>query len=73
MQKEDFLLQYNISNVNLEEAKIGWDELELIVKEYEKIDFMEAVRKVCDLTGQKVEGFEKVIKKTEIPKDKEVL
>lgn len=43
------------------------------VKEYEKIDFMEAVRKVCDLTGQKVEGFEKVIKKTEIPKDKEVL
>ena len=32
------LLQYNISNVNLEEAKIGWDELELIVKEYKKID-----------------------------------
>lgn len=43
------------------------------VKEYEKIDFMEAVRKVCDLTGQKVEGFEKVIKKIEIPKEKEVL
>ena len=36
MQKEKFLSQYNISNEDLEEAKIGWDELELIVKEYKK-------------------------------------
>ena len=43
------------------------------VKEYEKIDFMEAVKKVCDITGQKVSGFEKVIKKQEIPKEKEKL
>lgn len=43
------------------------------VKEYEKIDFMEAVKKVCDITGQKVVGFEKVIKKQEIPKEKEIL
>ena len=38
MQKEEFLLQYNISIADLEEAKIGWNELELIVKEYEKVD-----------------------------------
>jgi len=43
------------------------------VKEYEKIEFIEAVRKVCDITGQKVVGFEKIIKKQEIPKEKEVL
>lgn len=38
MQKEEFLLRYNISNSDLEEANIEWEELELIVKEYEKID-----------------------------------
>lgn len=43
------------------------------VQEYEKIQFMEAVKKVCDLTGQKVLGFEKVIKKTVVPKEKQVL
>ena len=43
------------------------------VQEYEKIQFMEAVKKVCDITGQKVEGFEKVIKKNEIPNEKKVL
>lgn len=43
------------------------------VQEYEKIQFMEAVKKVCDITGQKVGGFEKVIKKTEIPNEKKVL
>lgn len=32
MQREEFLSQYNISNADLEDAKIGWDELELIVK-----------------------------------------
>ncbi len=43
------------------------------IQEYEKIQFMEAVRKVCDLTGQRVEGFEKVIKKNEVPKEKQIL
>ena len=38
MQKEMFLSQHNISDSDLEEAKIGWDELELIVKEYEKVN-----------------------------------
>lgn len=38
MQKEEFLSQYNISNADLEDAKIEWDELELIVKEYEKVN-----------------------------------
>lgn len=38
MQKEEFLSQYNISSADLEDAKIEWDELELIVKEYEKIN-----------------------------------
>ena len=35
------------------------------VQEYEKIKFLEAVKKVCELTNQRVEGFEKVIKKVE--------
>lgn len=43
------------------------------VQEYEKLPFIEAVKKVCDLTGQRVEGFEKVIKKNEVPKEKAVL
>ena len=43
------------------------------VQEYEKIQFMEAVKKVCDITGQRVIGFEKVIKKEEIPNEKKVL
>lgn len=43
------------------------------VQEYEKIGFLEAVRKVCELTNQRVEGFEKVIKKNEVPKEKQVL
>lgn len=38
MQKEEFLLKYSISESDLEEAQIGIDELELIIKEYEKID-----------------------------------
>ena len=38
MIKEEFLSQYNISEVDLEEAKISWEELELIISEYEKID-----------------------------------
>ena len=40
MQKEEFLLQHNITDSDLKEAKIGWEELELIVKEYEKLDEM---------------------------------
>ena len=43
------------------------------VQEYEKIGFLEAVRKVCELTNQRVEGFEKVIKKNKVPKEKQVL
>ena len=43
------------------------------VQEYEKIGFLEAVRKVCELTNQRVEGLEKVIKKNEVPKEKQVL
>lgn len=43
------------------------------VQEYEKIGFLEAVKKVCELTNQRVEGFEKVIKKNEVPKEKQVL
>lgn len=43
------------------------------VQEYEKIQFMEAVKKVCDLTGQRVEGFEKTIKKNVVSKEKQVL
>lgn len=43
------------------------------VQEYEKIQFMDAVKKVCDLTGQKVEGFEKVIKKNIVSKEKQTL
>ena len=43
------------------------------VQEYEKISFLEAVKKVCELTNQRVEGFEKVIKKNEVPKEKQVL
>lgn len=38
MQKEKFLSHYNILDVDLEEAKIGLDELELIIEEYKKID-----------------------------------
>lgn len=38
MTKEAFLSQYSISELDLEEAKIGWEELSLIIKEYEKID-----------------------------------
>lgn len=38
MSKEEFLLQYNISDADLKEAKIDWKELELIVKEYAKIN-----------------------------------
>lgn len=38
MRKEEFLSQYNISIEDLEEAKIEWDELKLIIKEYEKIN-----------------------------------
>ena len=38
MQKEEFLSQYNISNADLEEAKIEWYEIELIIREYEKIN-----------------------------------
>ena len=33
MQKEVFLSKYNISEADFEEAKIGWEELDLIVKE----------------------------------------
>ena len=43
------------------------------VQEYEKIQFMDAVKKVCDLTGQKVEGFEKVIKRSVVPQEKQIL
>ena len=43
------------------------------VQEYEKIGFLEAVKKVCELTNQRVEGFEKVIRKNEVPKEKQVL
>ena len=43
------------------------------VQEYEKIGFLEAVKKVCELTNQRVEGFEKVIKKNEVSKEKQVL
>ena len=38
MQKEEFLIKYNISDSDLKEAKIDWEELELIVEEYEKLD-----------------------------------
>lgn len=38
MQKDIFLSRYNISEVDLEKANIEWNELELIVKEYEKIN-----------------------------------
>ena len=38
MQKEKFLSHYNILVADLEEAKIGLDELELIIEEYKKID-----------------------------------
>jgi len=38
MQKEVFLSKYNVSEADFEEAKIGWEELDLIVKEYEKIN-----------------------------------
>ena len=38
MQKEVFLSKYNITESDLEEADIKFDELELIVKEYEKLD-----------------------------------
>jgi len=38
MTKEAFLSLYSISELDLEEAKIGWEELSLIIKEYEKID-----------------------------------
>lgn len=38
MQKEKFLSQYNILESDLEEAKIGLEELELIIEEYKKID-----------------------------------
>ena len=40
MQKEEFLLQYNISNSSLEEADVDWKELELIVKEYPDVEFV---------------------------------
>lgn len=33
MTKEVFLSQYSISDLDLEEAKIGWEELSLIIKE----------------------------------------
>jgi len=38
MQKEMFLSQYNLSDYDLDEANIGWNELTLIVKEYEKME-----------------------------------
>lgn len=38
MQKEKFLSQYNILESDLKGAKIGLDELELIIEEYKKID-----------------------------------
>ena len=38
MTKEAFLSLYSISELDLEEAKIGWEKLSLIIKEYEKID-----------------------------------
>ena len=38
MTKEVFLSLYSISELDLEEAKIDWKELSLIIKEYEKID-----------------------------------
>ena len=38
MTKEAFLSLYSISELDLEEAKNGWEELSLIIKEYEKID-----------------------------------
>lgn len=38
MQKELFLSQYKIIESDLEKAKIGWEELALIAKEYEAID-----------------------------------
>lgn len=34
MKKELFLSRYNFSDADLKEAKIEWDELELIIKEY---------------------------------------
>ena len=42
MQKEEFLLKYNISASDFEEAKIELEELELIIEEYKKLD--EALR-----------------------------
>lgn len=38
MQKDEFLTRYNISETDLEDANIEWDELQLIVKEYIRID-----------------------------------
>lgn len=38
MKKEEFLAQYSLSDADLAEANLGWDELELIIKEYEQID-----------------------------------
>ena len=38
MQKDEFLTRYNISETDLKEANIEWDELQLIVKEYKRID-----------------------------------
>lgn len=38
MQKEEFLSKYHVSNIDLEEANIEWEELLLIIEEYGKID-----------------------------------
>ncbi len=38
MQKDLFLSTYNLKEADLEDANIGWEELELIAKEYEAIE-----------------------------------
>ena len=43
------------------------------VQNYENIDFIQAVKKVCDLTGQKVEGLASEATKKFVDPEKEVL
>ena len=38
MNKAEFLSTYNLTETDLQEAEITWEELEMIAEEYQKIE-----------------------------------
>ena len=52
MEKEAFLKKYRINEQDLEEAQISWEELKLILEDYQKLE-----RKLRRIGKDVVDGY----------------